>query len=150
MRAAAFSVLFNLGSVHTRWAFDEPWASAGSERDRTDAQRGHRISSRSQAGTVFNIELFTTTLPVCAFHSHLNTKAVSQDRVLLKGVSSAEFSFSVFLCKEKKKTKKSNTLQVLHKLKLCSNFTIGGLAHKTGRHNHTKLLGFLWKLVCVC
>lgn len=78
MRAPAFLVLLiwtlcTLGGH----SMSPEQVSAGSEHDRTDAQRGHRISSRSQAGTVFNIDLFTTTLPVCAFHSRLNTKPAS-------------------------------------------------------------------------
>lgn len=101
----------NLDSVHTRWAFDEPWASAGPEQDRTDSQRGHRISSRSLAGPVFNIDLFTITLPVCAFHSRLNTNQASLTRPCVCCLKeSLQWSFlSLFFCAKKKKRPKKVT-----------------------------------------
>lgn len=105
MRAAAFSVLLiwtlsTLGghSMSPEQVLDQTVIEL-TPREVTGFPQGHKLA-------VFNIDLFTTTLPVCAFHSRLNTKPVSQGCVLLKGVSSAEFSFSAFLCKEKKRPKK--------------------------------------------
>lgn len=112
-----------LESEYTRQAFNQAWAMCWISKGwNWSPERSQNILKVTEldASIAFIRDLFTITLPVCSFCGHMRlTKA----GCICNWVSSAcFFLFNFFCAKKKKGTKKRNTLQVLHKLKLYLNF----------------------------